>query len=109
MDGATERTPSKAHESRRLETRPKTLANRRCGHRRLRAGRLTRRAMRAGVLAVVGLLLFTILPTPAQAGPSDPRELTWDKPGVLARGGGGLDTSQVDWLYSQGFRAIANF
>ena len=69
--------------------------------------------MRAASALPCILLLAALVPLPggdaATTDPSDPRNFTWEKAGVLAVGGGGLDTAQVDWLYAQGFRAIANF
>ena len=38
----------------------------------------------------------------------DPRNFDWVDEGVLAVGGGGLSSEDVDWLYDAGFRAIAD-
>lgn len=66
---------------------------------------------RALLLVAVSLLLPPVavaawMPTPA---PSDPRSMTWIEEGVLALGGGTIAGSNLDYLQSKGFGAVANF
>lgn len=64
-----------------------------------------------------GLVLLILLAAPATTlsawqpppPPSDPRNATWIEEGVLALGGGHIGPSEVQYLKSQGFGAVANF
>jgi len=64
-----------------------------------------------GALALLAALLGSSMPATAMtdAASHDPRNLTWIVPRVLAVGGGGLTASDLAYLKSQGFGAVADF